>query len=163
MKDTLNLRVPANDEVFAALRSERDAALRDLAAAHVVNKDFLDALAAARAERDDLKHDMERLQTANSEQLAELAAACKDAERRLRLLRLHHSDAMELWKALTDLSFECDNVIATYDGKVGAPTIETYNRTFDVIAKHRAAYSEEARNACMQGNTITAAIRGAKP
>lgn len=94
---------------------------------------------------------------------AELEAARKDAERRLRLLRLHHSDAMELWKALTDLSFECDNVIATYDGKVGAPTIETYNRTFDVIAKHRAAYSEEARNACMQGNTITAAMRQEKP
>ena len=81
MKDTLNLRVPATAEVFEALRSERDAALRDLAAAHVVNRDFLDALAAARAERDDLKHDMERLQTANSEQLAELEAARKDAER----------------------------------------------------------------------------------
>ena len=77
---------------------------------------------------------------------AERDAAVKNAERRLRLLQLHHADAMELWKALNDLSFECDSVIAGTDGRVSAPTMETYNRTFYIMDKHRQSYSAEARN-----------------
>lgn len=40
--------------------------------------------------------------------------------------------ASELWQALNDLSFECDAVFA-----VKPPSRETYNRTFQIMDKHR--------------------------
>lgn len=70
-----------------------------------------------------------------------------------RLIKMHHADAMELWKALNDLSFECDGVTSTV-----APTRETYNRTFSVMQKHRQAYSEKARS--NSANSQTALSEG---
>lgn len=65
----------------------------------------------------------------------------KDIARRLKLIQLHHADAMELWKALNDLSFESDGVTCTQ-----IPTRETYNRTLEIMQKHRMAYSEDGRS-----------------
>lgn len=43
----------------------------------------------------------------------------------------------ELIQALEDLSFECYGFVSTR-----APSAETYNRTFDVLEKHRRALAE---------------------
>ena len=49
-------------------------------------------------------------------------------------------DAEILWKALQDLSFECDNVFSTC-----APSRETYNKAFAVLdsMRHKYATKEE--------------------
>ncbi len=70
----------------------------------------------------------------------EREALVKDCERRHRLIQLHHADAMELWKALNDMSFESDGVTC-----VLPPSRETYNRTFAIMQKHREAYSGKYR------------------
>ncbi len=38
----------------------------------------------------------------------------------------------ETWGALNDLSFECDGVV-----EVNRPSRETYNRTFEIMVKHK--------------------------
>lgn len=59
---------------------------------------------------------------------AERDDALADSERRHTLLKMQHAESVELYNALSDLSFECDGVTC-----VLPPSRETYNRTFMVL------------------------------
>lgn len=63
-----------------------------------------------------------------SELEGERDAALADSERRHTLLKMQHAESVELYNALSDLSFECDGVMC-----VLPPSRETYNRTFMVL------------------------------
>lgn len=128
-QDELYHECPKCGEQFvdAALSRARDL-IAELSAAHTGNHDaWVDTHAKA----------LQRI----AELEAALDARDKDKVRLHGLLKLHHSDAMELWAALKDLSFECDGVIS----RCNAPSVKTYNRTFAVLQKHEQGYSESAR------------------
>jgi hypothetical protein len=73
------------------------------------------------AERDELASRVREL-------VGERDAALADSERRHTLLKMQHAESVELYNALSDLSFECDGVTC-----VLPPSRETYNRTFMVL------------------------------
>lgn len=73
------------------------------------------------SERDELASRVRELE-------GERDAALADSERRHTLLKLQHAESVELYNALSDLSFECDGVFC-----VLPPSRETYNRTFMVL------------------------------
>lgn len=89
---------------------------------------------------------------------ARLEAAEKSARLRHELLKMHHADAMALWAALKELSFGCFAGLG-----VCAPSTEVYNATFAILKKHEQSYSEEMRNANVQGNAAIDAAQGSNP
>ncbi len=74
------------------------------------------------------------------EVLSALEEARADSARRHQLLIIQHAEAVELWNALKDLSFECDGVT-----RVQAPSRETYNRTFALLRKKNHLSPEALR------------------
>lgn len=92
-----------------------------------LTQDELDRLSAASwirtlvSERDALASRVRELE-------GERDAALADSERRHTLLKMQHAESVELYNALSDLSFECDGVMC-----VLPPSRETYNRTFMVL------------------------------
>ena len=71
---------------------------------------------------------------------SQLDEARADADRRHQLLIIQHAEAVELWNALKDLSFECDGVTRCI-----APSRETYNRTFAVLRRKNHLSPEALR------------------
>lgn len=71
---------------------------------------------------------------------SQLDEARADADRRHQLLGIQHAEAVELWNALKDLSFECDGVTRCI-----APSRETYNRTFAVLRRKNHLSPEALR------------------